>query len=281
MKQLSGFPVTLGVVNIVSRNLDWPITMPEVRPGGVKDQTTREPDFMRFVAFALALTGAVAIMPVTAPAETPVVVELFTSQGCSSCPPADALMVKLVQREDVIGLALHVDYWDYIGWKDEFGDPAYTRRQKGYARAGARKMIYTPQMIIDGEQDVVGARAMEVVDLINQHNNKPRDVAVQVRRADGRVLIEVQPLSGPVAEAGPYDIHLVRYTPTRTSEITRGELAGRVLEYVNIVDDWTVLDQWDGKSATSLSAEIAGDRPVVVLIQGTDFGAILAAAQVK
>jgi len=246
-----------------------------------KTQATREPDFMRFAALAIALTGAVAIMPVTARAETPVVVELFTSQGCSSCPPADALMVKLVQREDVIGLALHVDYWDYIGWKDEFGDPAYTRRQKGYARTGARKMIYTPQMIINGQQDVVGARAMEVVDLINQHKNKPRKVAVQAKRTDGRIVINVQPLTGLGEDLGPYDIHLVRYTPTRTSKITRGELAGRVLEYVNIVDDWTVLDQWDGKSATSLSADIEGDRPVVVLIQRPEFGAILAAVQVK
>ena len=78
----------------------------------------------------------------------PVVVELFTSQGCSSCPPADRIMHDLAKRDDVIGLALHVDYWDYIGWKDEYADPDHTLRQRSYARQGGRSMIYTPQMVV-------------------------------------------------------------------------------------------------------------------------------------
>jgi hypothetical protein len=236
---------------------------------------------MRIFAFVAALISAVVSLPAQAQSEPTVVVELFTSQGCSACPPADALMSELVQRKDVIGLALHVDYWDYIGWKDEFADPAYTRRQKGYAKSGGRKMVYTPQMIINGQQDVIGARVMEVVDLINQHKNTPRRVDLRATRANGTIVVELQPLDGDVADSGPYDVHLVRYTPLRESRITKGELAGRVLEYVNIVDGWTVLGQWDGKSSMELKAEIEGGRPAVILIQKPQFGSILAAAKAE
>lgn len=236
---------------------------------------------MRIATFVAALISAVVSLPAQVQSESPVVIELFTSQGCSACPPADALMSELIQREDVIGLALHVDYWDYIGWKDEFGDPAYTLRQKGYAQSGGRKMVYTPQMIVNGQQDVVGARAMEVVDLINQHKYLPRKVDLRATRVGGTVVIEVQPMGEDVADTGPYNVHLVRYTPLRKSNITKGELAGRVLEYVNIVDGWTVLGQWDGKSAIELKAEIEGGRPAVILIQKPQFGHILAAAQAE
>ena len=107
-----------------------------------------------FVAFLLSLA-----IPATAQ-ENPVVVELFTSQGCSSCPPADALMHDLAAREDVIPLALHVDYWDYIGWKDPFGNPAHADRQRAYAAAGNRRTIYTPEMVVGGVTDIVGTQPM-------------------------------------------------------------------------------------------------------------------------
>lgn len=86
-----------------------------------------------------------------------VVVELYTSQGCSSCPPADALLHDLAEREDVIALALHVDYWDYIGWKDEFAHPQHAQRQRAYAQKAKRRSIYTPEFIVQGQTDVVGA----------------------------------------------------------------------------------------------------------------------------
>ena len=98
--------------------------------------------------FAAVATSLALSTP--AVADGPVVVELYTSQGCSSCPPADAMLHDLAARPDVIALALHVDYWDYIGWVDEFADPAYTRRQKQYAQVAGNPSVYTPQMVIGG-----------------------------------------------------------------------------------------------------------------------------------
>ena len=239
---------------------------------------------MKLMTATLALICALATLPVRAVSEPLVVVELFTSQGCSSCPPADALMIELARRDDVIGLALHVDYWDYIGWKDEYASPAYTQRQKAYARVAGRKMVYTPQMIVDGQDDVVGARATELDDLVGKHKNTPRNVTVTASRGDKAVVVRVQPhnTSGAGAETGGrYDVHLVRYTPMLRTHITSGELAGRDLDYANTVDGWSLIGQWDGRGAVEMRAEIAGDRPAVVLVQRHGYGAIVAAARAE
>jgi len=111
-----------------------------------------------------AALAAVTLTPAgQANADGPVVVELFTSQGCSSCPPADKILGELAKRDDVIALSLHVDYWDYLGWKDDFASPAHTARQQGYATALGERMMFTPQMIIGGTDSVVGSRAMELI----------------------------------------------------------------------------------------------------------------------
>src|SRR5690606_4371889 len=94
------------------------------------------------------------------------VVELFTSQGCSSCPPADALLTSLSERDDVVALAYHVDYWDYIGWEDTFGDKGFSDRQRGYAKSWGSSRIFTPQMVINGAEGVVGSRRDEVQDAL-------------------------------------------------------------------------------------------------------------------
>lgn len=137
-------------------------------------------------SLASLIAALVLALPVhSQTAREPVVVELYTSQGCSSCPPADALLHELAARDDVLPLALHVDYWDYIGWKDKFARREHTRRQKGYARAGGRRMIYTPQMIIMGQEDVVGADAMQVESAIQKHQKQPRPVSLKLRRDGG------------------------------------------------------------------------------------------------
>lgn len=206
----------------------------------------------------------------------PVVVELFTSQGCSSCPPADALIGTLATKEDVIALSLHVDYWDYIGWADEFAEPAFTERQKMYARAAGARTIYTPQMIVGGMEHVVGVRPEELSALISQHRAQPMPVEVRLHRADGSLLIEV-------AAAGPLDrpavVQLVRYLPSETVAISRGENAGQTVTYSNIVRDWDEIGVWDGTAPLSLREPISGSAPAVVIVQEVGAGRILGAAR--
>ncbi|MCE8506862.1 DUF1223 domain-containing protein [Ruegeria pomeroyi] len=230
-------------------------------------------------ALTLCLALAASALPIAARAEGPVVVELYTSQGCSSCPPADAIMHRLARRDDVIGLALHVDYWDYIGWADEYADPAHTLRQQAYARAGGRSMIYTPQMIIHGVEDVVGAREEEVLALIAAHKAGPAPAGVSATRAGDEITIGLTP--GARAPDGPYAVQLVRYSPLRHASIRRGELAGRDLDYANVVDSWQVVGQWDGQSEQSLTVTAPDDLPAVVLVQQAGPGPILAAARVE
>ena len=226
------------------------------------------------LALWVAMAGATAALA----EDRPVVVELFTSQGCSSCPPADRLLAQLAGREDVIALALHVDYWDYIGWKDSFAQPAFTARQKGYARAAGQRSVYTPQMIVGGLDHVMGVRPMAVADLIRAHAEAPRKALVELERAaDAQLAIEIR----AVAPVGPAEVHLVRYRPHATVKITRGENAGRTLDYANIVTEWSVLARWDGQAPLRLLAEAKGEQPVVVLVQGADHGAVLAAARLR
>lgn len=227
------------------------------------------------IAFGAALWMATASMG--AAQNSPVVVELFTSQGCSSCPPADELLHQLAERDDVIPLALHIDYWDYIGWKDAFANAAFTKRQKAYARAASRKMIYTPQMIIDGRDDVVGNRPMDVAEMIAKRLNTPSPVSVSLSRDSGRLHIT----AASDHAVGQMDVFMVRYTPTQRVDIKRGENAGRSIVYSHIVTDWRNVGKWDGKDSFKTSAKISGDAPVVVLIQSSGTGPILAAARLR
>jgi hypothetical protein len=209
--------------------------------------------------------------------DNPVVVELFTSQGCASCPPADALLQKLAKREDVIALALHVDYWDYIGWKDEYARAAHTKRQKRYAKFAGRHMIYTPQMIVNGMDDVVGVHADKIDDLIKRHGGIESAVSIKAERRGNRLFIHAKPASD--ALQGPLMIQIVQYTPHGIADITRGENAGRKLEYANIVDRWTLLEQWNGAEPYEAEAALDPDRPAVVLIQYPGPGSIVGAAR--
>jgi len=209
---------------------------------------------------------------------SPVVVELFTSQGCSSCPPADRLLSDLADKPDVIALALHVDYWDYIGWKDSFARPEYTARQRAYARASGEKMIYTPQMIVGGAQRVVGARAMKVVDAIAAHAAQPAPVSVSLERDEDVLSIDLQPEHDAL---GRMVVQLVRYRPEGTVDILRGENAGHSFTYSNIVTDWDVVREWSGEEALSFRLEIEGQEPAVVIVQQGGHGAILGAAATR
>ena len=206
----------------------------------------------------------------------PVVIELYTSQGCSSCPPADAMLHELAKRDDVIALALHVDYWDYIGWKDVFGRPENTARQHAYARAANAATVYTPQMVIGGVDHVIGSRPMQVMDAVQAHSQQGNPFDVDLTRRGNNVIINAAP-----GARGDYVVQLVRYTPEATVAISRGENAGRNLNYTNIVTSWDVIGRWDGRSALALEANAAGDSPVVVILQQRTNGPIVGAAQLR
>lgn len=233
---------------------------------------------MRQLLSSLLLCAlAVLAAPAAWAEDAPVVVELYTSQGCSSCPPADAMLRDLAARDDVIALALHVDYWDYIGWADSFARPEFTRRQKAYARAAGARMVYTPQMIIGGQDHVVGAHPMEVIDLIDRHRALEQPIAVMLGVSGDAVRIEAARVGG--AER-PGVVQLVRYEPQQTVEIRRGENAGRTLDYVNIVTSWEVLGEWDG--AEPFVAEVPrGAGPMVVMVQSPGHGPVLGAAELR
>jgi hypothetical protein len=210
--------------------------------------------------------------------ERKVVVELFTSQGCASCPPADEILSYLSDKDHVIALALHVDYWDYIGWEDTFARPEHTARQKAYARAAGKRMIYTPQMIVGGRDRVAGARAMAVSETVAAHAGAPRTVALSARREGARIRLQA-PL--PDLPVGPLTVQLVRYRPEATVRITRGENAGRTLGYSNIVTDWDEVGTWSGEAPLDMIVPAPGEAPAVVLLQKPGPGPILAAVQLR
>lgn len=224
-----------------------------------------------------SLFAFLALFAGQAVADRPVVIELFTSQGCSSCPPADALLGELAERDDVLPLALHVDYWDYIGWKDEFADPGHAERQRGYSRAAGMRTIYTPQMVVSGQDHVVGYKPMKVADLIAKHREVPAVAIVDATRTGDAVSVSVAPSGdGP----GQSFVVLVTYQPKETVAIRRGENAGRTYTYHNIVSDMAVLGLWDGQSTFDKTVNVPADGSYAVIVQTGEAGAIIAAARV-
>ncbi|WP_224815190.1 thioredoxin family protein [Hasllibacter sp. MH4015] len=225
----------------------------------------------------IAAFGAGLGVGAPALADGPVVLELFTSQGCSSCPPADDLLGQLAEREDVIALALHVNYWDYIGWEDTFATPQLTERQHYYGHAAGSTVVYTPQMVIGGVDHVIGTRAMEVADLIAAHMAQPDPVDVDATpTGDGW---QVQAVWVGDGTAPQMVVQVVTYSPHEVVEITRGENAGLTVDYHNIVRSWQVVSDWSG--ATPFEAQVmpTGDMPHVVIVQADGHGAILGAAR--
>ena len=232
-----------------------------------------------FTAFALAAALAVSIQTVAAAAEKNLtVVELYTSQGCSSCPPADAFLGELAKRDDLLALSIHVDYWDYIGWKDIFANPKFTKRQHAYARAAGKRMVYTPQMVVAGQDLVVGTKPGEVGRLIREHNNAAPKVDIKVTRSGNQIRITADPL---VAGLGEMVVQMVRFNGGQAVRIARGENAGRKLDYHNVVTEWSVLKTWNGASQLTFSANVPGDDECVIIVQAANHGSILAAARLR
>jgi len=204
----------------------------------------------------------------------PLVLELFTSQGCSSCPPADAYLGQLSARPDVVALAFHVDYWDELGWRDRFALPQSVARQNVYARNLHRASVYTPELVIDGRTDAVGADGRAVTNaLAAQRTGAPLSVGLQ----KGELLVDL----GAQPDAPPCDVLLVAYLRHAVSAVGRGENAGRNLEEFNIVREVRPLGTWHGEARdfhVPLAALARDATDVAVLIQPSGQGPIIGAA---
>jgi hypothetical protein len=229
---------------------------------------------MKHLTASLALTAILAwALPVRA--ETPVVVELFTSQGCSSCPPADALLLDLAARDDVLALAFHVDYWDGLGWPDRFAAPWATARQRSYAALlGDGGRVYTPQMIIDGRRDVIGSRRSAVVEAIGDSRRAAAArPAIGVTRGDDGTLT----LALPQVAAGG-QVLVLAYLPRGETEVRRGENSGHRLIEGQIVRRIADLGWWDGAAASRRlpSGLVPSGHGVAVLVQDGRTGTLRA-----
>lgn len=208
----------------------------------------------------------------------PVVVELFTSQGCSACPPAEALLRRLAADPGIIALALHVDYWDYLGWRDRFADPKFTARQKAYAHEAGERSVYTPQMVIGGLVHVPGNDEEAVLAAIAASRRIGPQARLTLERDGGVVRIVLAP-RGPVT--GPAIVHLLEVMPEASTDIARGENAGRTLQHRNLVIDWRAIGQWDGQGRWQAAVPADPTLMIVVLVQAEGPGAMLAAARLR
>ncbi len=210
------------------------------------------------------------------------VVELFTSQGCNSCPPADMVLDELARKGDVVALGYHVDYWDYLGWKDTLGRPENTERQYQYGKAFGDRSVYTPQAVINGRTHVNGARRGEVLGtLAKMEKAGGLEVGIAVSRSGDSVIIDT---AGSPSGRGNAHLVLVYFDPDRPVVIERGENKGKTISYVNPVTDIQTAGMWHGKAARFEfpRSEISRKGGCAVLLQSVDAnglpGAILGAA---
>jgi hypothetical protein len=198
----------------------------------------------------------------------PTVVEIFQSQGCSSCPPANANMLALSNRPDLLTLSFGVTYWDQLGWKDTFASPRYTERQWEYARAFHRSNVFTPQVVVNGRADVVGHNRSELVALIRKQSRTGN--APDLRIENGSALVG--------AGDGKAQVWLVRYDPNIVQvPISRGENSGITLPHKNVVKELTKLGEWSGKPQSYRLPPQSEWREAILVQQGAG-GPILTAA---
>jgi len=227
----------------------------------------------RLAAAAVAVASFAALPALAADAAHPVVVELFQSQGCSSCPPANANVAALADRPDVLALSFGVTYWDNLGWKDTFATPAYTARQWNYAHGFHHDNVFTPQVVINGRRDGVGVDKAELRGLLIAGDRGDGGPAVSIRA--GAVTVGAAPTRASA------DVWLVRYDPRIVNvPIKRGENGGRTLPHKDIVRELTRLGRWSGSAETFALPRTAD--PVLrtaILVQAGRGGPILAAAR--
>ena len=226
--------------------------------------------FHIFVLIVFFLGGAGLSRAETIKSRPVAVVELFTSQGCSSCPPADQLLGELGEREDVLALAYHVDYWDYIGWKDTFGRGAFSDLQRAYARNRGKSRIYTPQLIVNGEMDYVGSHRADI-----ELGLSTADLSVNVDLQYREGLLDVR--IGAVPGHGEASIYVVTFKRHAHVDINRGENRGKSIDYRQVVTSRQILGMWDPVNGTHLKLPVSellrkDSDGVAVLVQQRTHG---------
>lgn len=220
----------------------------------------------------------------TAAHPAPVVVELFTSQGCSSCVRADAYFGALAKRPDVIALGFHVDYWNYIGWNDPFAKPWATERQREYQDSLKTRFVYTPQVVVDGAAEVVGSDDEKCDALIDAAKAKaaPRPTLALHWRADGALAVDVGTGDSPAGQ--PATLWLVGYDSAHTTQVLQGENEGRTVTDYHPVRSYSQLGKWAGWSTEFIvpAAQVTtlGNGGIAVLLQEHGTGPILTAAEI-
>jgi hypothetical protein len=232
-------------------------------------------------AFCALILAVLPLAPAAAGENKPViVVELFTSQGCNSCPPADAFLGELARRPDVIALGFHVDYWDYIGWKDPFAQHKFTERQRGYSHLLGQRYVYTPQMVIDGRFQEVGSDRRAIDRLIHRAQ-KERMAAgpLPAIEIQGDGLSRIARISGGTP-AQPAKVFLIAIDRKHETEVTKGENNGKRLPNYNVVRLIRNIGAYTGASVdlpVDLSAVAGKGDSGVILVQSADMGPVLAA----
>jgi hypothetical protein len=223
---------------------------------------------VRWLALALA-----CLAPASAMAQRPVVVELFTSQGCSSCPPADAIVADLARtRPDLLLLTFHVTYWNRLGWQDPFSFAEATERQRRYVALSVSPEVYTPAMVIDGRRDVIGSDLPAISASLAQATTEAQNTApVTIARHGNALTITVGPGTGEGR------VVLIGYDRVHDTQVARGENGGRLLHEANIVRSLASAGAWTGQPVQLTAAIPAGDA-VAVIVQAAD-GHILGAGR--
>jgi len=212
-----------------------------------------------------------------------VVVELYTSEGCSSCPPADDLLGQFAQEQDVLALSLHVDYWDYLGWKDKYAMAKFTKRQETYNSViKSRYRLVTPQMVFQGQKQVAGAMPKSVRKMkkyLAELRAKSDVVNLNVTQSSTdhfRVTISPRDVVVPVA-----DVFVIYYTPKQSSNVKKGENRGRQLDHTNVVTLWKRIGQWKGQRDWQVEHDLPANTHAAVIVQAQGNGPILAARRLR
>ncbi len=230
----------------------------------------------------LALAAGAGVSALASPARAAdpidVVVELFSSQGCSSCPPADKLLTELRDQPGVLALTFHVDYWDYLGWKDTLGAPDFSQRQYDYAKARGDMDVYTPQMIVNGTKQMVGSQRSEVFAVLDQSRTKTWPVAITIGD-NGKELVFAM---GAGTAGSDATLWVMPVLDRVSVKIEKGEMAGSEMTYTNVVRKLVPAAMWKGAAAKVslpkdglLTPDATG---CVALLQTGKVGAVLGAA---